>query len=384
MITPGIEPPLSITGLGMLSALGQCQADHENALLAHQSRFRPLGDLLGNKCAHDAIPAAWIEPRDLLTHRKWSPASMAALHVARQAIAAAGWSADECRDAAVVLGTSRGNAAGWLAPWPDRRPFKLMAASNTIHSEPAAAITIELGIHGPYHVLASGCSAGLDAIGIATLMVKAGVVPRALAVAVDLPLVPCLLDSYAATGLLSHRDRADPYHPQSAGFIPGEGAAAISIERERAGTVGILGYTANSDAHDPIGMPKNGGGSGDLLLAAVARHGRATAVCPHATGTAVHAIAEPAALYRAFGEQEGPSLHFLKPFTGHTIGASGLLETAILAAFLEKGKLPPNLPGLFSPPGFTVPETPLDVSGPVFKLSHSMGGHNALLVLAPP
>ena len=79
---------------------------------------------------------------------------------------------DELRDAALVVGTSRGNAAGWLGPWPGRRPFKLMAASNTIHSEPASAISIEFGITGPNHVLASGCAAGLDAIGIAMMLVQ--------------------------------------------------------------------------------------------------------------------------------------------------------------------------------------------------------------------
>ncbi|BCU78920.1 beta-ketoacyl synthase N-terminal-like domain-containing protein [Luteolibacter sp. LG18] len=379
-----IERPLSITGLGMLSTLGTSPADHVDAISRKGPAFRPLAHLLGNDSPHAATPAGWIEPRELLTHRKWSPASMAALHAARQAVADAGWTPEECRGAAVILGTSRGNAAGWLAPWPGRRPFKLMAASNTIHSEPAAAITIELGIHGPYHVLASGCSAGLDALGIATLMVQSGVVPRALAVAVDLPLVPLLLDSYASSGLLASAAQADPYHPTTAGFIPGEGAAAIAIEPPVSGTPRILGYTANSDACDPIGIPKDGGGSCDLLIAAIERHGRPAAVCPHATGTPVHAIAEPAALIRAFGSTHLPTLHFLKPFTGHTIGASGLLETAILAAFLRLGHLPPNPLDLATPPGFLAPDARLDAAGPVFKISHSMGGHNALLVLSPP
>ncbi len=309
---------------------------------------------------------------------------MAALHVAREAVTAANWSADDLRDAAVVLGTSRGNAAGWLGPWPDRRPFKLMAASNTIHSEPAAAITIELGIHGPYHVLASGCSAGLDAIGIAALLVQSGVVPRALAVAVDLPLVPCLLDSYASSGLLSKAIACDPYHPSSQGFIPAEGAAAMTLEPCKPGHPSLLGYSANSDASDPLGMPKDGGMSVELMRQAIARHGRPTAICPHATGTAVHATAEPAALERTFHGSPLPSLHLLKPFTGHTIGASGLIETAILTAFLNQGQLPPNPAGLTAPGSFRLPDRVLDASGLIFKLSHSMGGHNALLVLSPP
>ena len=175
---------LSITGLGALSALGANIASHHRALLARQVPFRKLGELLGADSPHAARPGAWIERRSLLVNRKWSPATMAALHVAREAIAEAGWTAEELRDAALVVGTSRGNAAGWLGPWPGRRPFKLMAASNTIHSEPASAITIEFGITGPNHVLASGCAAGLDAIGIAMMLVRSGAAPRALAVAV--------------------------------------------------------------------------------------------------------------------------------------------------------------------------------------------------------
>lgn len=308
---------------------------------------------------------------------------MAALHVARQAVAEAGWSAGDLRDAALVVGTSRGNAAGWLGPWPGRRPFKLMAASNTIHSEPASAITIEFGITGPNHVLASGCAAGLDAVGIAMMLVRSGVAPRALAVAVDLPLVPILLDNYAASGLLAGKLESDPYHPKSSGFIPAEGAAAMAIECREGNFPSLLHYGCNADACDPVGIPVDGGRTPELLEKAIQLFGQPAAVCTHATGTGVQAIADPAALSRAFPDAR-PTLHLLKPFTGHTIGASGLLESVILARFARDRQLPPNLSGLHAPHGFSLPDQVLDASGPIQKLSHGMGGHNALLVLTPP
>ncbi len=308
---------------------------------------------------------------------------MAALHVARQAVAASGWSAAELEDAALVVGTSRGNAAGWLAPWPGRRPFKLMAASNTIHSEPAAAISIEFGITGPNHVLASGCSAGLDAVGIAMMMLRSGLAERALVVAVDLPLVPLLLDNYASSGLLAAHDRLDPYHPQTAGFIPGEGAAAMALEFRDGDFTRLLHYDSNADASDPVGIPADGGRTYKLLEKAVRLYGPPAALCPHATGTAVQAIADPATLRRVF-QDAMPSLHLLKPLLGHTIGASGLLEAVVLAHFLHDHKLPPNLPGLHAPSGLSLPDQVLDVAKPVHKLAHGMGGHNALLVLSPP
>ncbi len=358
-------------------------AAHYQAVVSPQAPFRKLGELLGGDSPHAQRPGAWIESRKLLVNRKWSPATMAALHVAREAIMDAGWTADELRDAALVVGTSRGNAAGWLGPWPGRRPFKLMAASNTIHSEPASAITIEFGITGPNHVLASGCAAGLDAVGIAMMLVRSGMAPRALAVAVDLPLVPVLLDNYAASGLLASGMVLDPYHPATSGFIPGEGAAAMAIEFKDGDFPRLIHYGCNADACDPVGIPADGGRTPELLEKAIQLHGRPVAVCPHATGTAVQSVADPAFLNRCFPDAR-PTLHLLKPFTGHTIGASGLLESVILARFLAEGKLPPNRMLHHSPAGFHLPEVSLDATGPVYKLSHGMGGHNALLVLTPP
>jgi 3-oxoacyl-[acyl-carrier-protein] synthase II len=365
-----------------MSALGADVRNHHQAVLGRQVPFQRLGNLLGSASAHASRPGAWIEDRGQLLHRKWSPATMAALHVAREAVAQAGWTAEDLADAALVLGTSRGNAAGWLGPWPGRRPFRLMAASNTIHSEPAAAITIELGIRGPNHVLASGCAAGLDAVGIAMMLVRSGAAPRALAVAVDLPLVPILLDNYASSGLLAEVFDLDPYHPKTSGFIPAEGAAAMALEVRDGVYPSLAYYECNADACDPVGIPADGGRTPELLEKARRLHGQAAALCPHATGTAVQAVADPAWLRRSFAS-ESPTLHLLKPFTGHTIGASGLLESVIIASFLRVGKLPPNLAGRHAPEGFQVPDQVLDVAGPVYKLSHGMGGHNALLVLTP-
>lgn len=381
MLPVRILSPLSIKGLGALSALGGDMPSHRQAILAGRMPFRPLGELLGPESPHAARPGAWIENRSALTHRKWSPVTMAALEVARQAIAEAGWSAGQLHDAALVVGTSRGNAAGWLGPWPGRRPFKLMAASNTIHSEPASAITIEFGITGPNHVVASGCSAGLDALGLAMMMVRSGLAERALAVAVDLPLVPLLLDNYALSGLLSAKFQLDPYAPDTSGFVPGEGAAAIAIEAGADGWAEARYYGCNSDACDPIGIPGDGGRTPDLIRKSIEPAGRPVALCPHATGTAVQATADPAVIKTAF--ETMPSVHLLKPYLGHTIGASGLLESAILAEFLKTRHMPPNVKGLHAPSGMDLPARPVSVDGPVMKLSHGMGGHNALLVLSP-
>jgi len=254
-----------------------------------------------------------------------------------------------------------------------------MAASNTIHSEPATAISIELGIHGPNHLLASGCSAGLDALGLAKILLDAGHAERALVVAVDLPLVPILLDNYADSGLLGTSAKLNPFSPPTNGFIPGEGAAAIALSRVEPGKMCISHFANNADGVDPVGVPKDGGRTKLLLKQAIAKTGKPAAICPHATGTEVQAKAEIASLSIPELEQV-TSLHLLKPFVGHTVGASGLLESAILLRFMKDSMLPPNLSGTLGACGMEAPENAIPCTGPVYKLAHGMGGHNALAV----
>ncbi len=309
---------------------------------------------------------------------------MAATLAAREAAEDAGWSADELRDAAIVLGTSRGNAAGWLSPWPGRRPFRTMAVSNTIHNEPATAVSIQLGIHGPSHVLASGCSAGLDALGVAMMLLETGRAQRALVVAVDLPLVPALLDSYAASGLLSKQSRLDPYGASRDGFIPAEAAAAIAIEQNNRPGIRLICHLGNCDAANPLAIPQDGGHTPALIEAAARKHGFPDVILPHATGTEAQARAENAIFQRAFPAQI-PDVCLLKPWIGHTLGVSGLVETTILAAFLREGRLPPSLPCLSAIHGMqfaagSATRRPLTIC----KLAHSLGGHNSLLYLQSP
>ncbi len=371
--------PHSIVGLGALSSLGHDVEAHFKAVSEGRTGTRPMRDLLGNDSPHADLPGAWITPRELLTHRKWSPASMAALHVAREAVSMAGWSDGELAETALIVGTSRGNAAGWLGEWPGRRPFKLMAASNTIHSEPATAISIELGILGANHVVASGCSAGLDALGLAKMVLDSGGATRALVVAVDLPLVPMLLDNYAASGLLGNLPKHDPFSPESNGFNPAEGAAAIALSSSDSGNLKLLHFANNSDGAHPVGVPEDGGRTALLLSRAIRESGEPAAICPHATGTKTQARAERAILNGSLPNRSA-TLHLLKPYVGHTVGASGLLESVILLRFLTDSKLPPNLPGTTAPEGWLAPAEATPCAGPVFKLAHGMGGHNALAV----
>ena len=386
---------VAITGAGAACALGQNLPECHAMLHAGQSGLRPLGEsglVIPEK--FQSLLAGWIPDRSYLKGRRYGAASNAAVHAAREAISAAGWDAAEAHETWLWVGTSRGNVGELAGAWSSRRPVRKFAASNTMHSEIAAAISIQLGIHGPWQVISNGCAAGLDALGHAAIAVALGWTPRALVVAVDLPLMAPLLEDFAATGLLAIHGPNDPYSKKAAGFLPGEGVAAITLEahpKHAAPWCQLTAYAANADAHDAIALPASGQPLAEMIqaLAQCLPHGqRFEALCPHATGTAAHRVSEAAALACAFPQTPDassfPTLHVLKPFTGHTLGASGLLDTALLASSLKSQVLPPNQQGAKPPAsGWELPTEArfFPQGASLLKVAAGMGGHNAGVVL---
>jgi 3-oxoacyl-(acyl-carrier-protein) synthase len=210
-------------------------------------------------------------------------------------------------------------------------------------------------------------------------------------VAVDLPLVPELLGAFRATGVLSTNNVNDPYSPSSTGFLPGEAAVAVTLERGPSthAWCSVESYAATSDAYDSVALPADGSGMADCLKQAVncSLPDPIAAVCPHATGTTSHAQAELASLRTAFQDNVPLSCILLKPYTGHALGASGLLDVALLAAYLKRGLTLPNLPGLArGAHRFALPSAPIPLpdGSRLVKLSAGMGGHNAAVVLQAP
>ncbi len=365
---------IAIRGIGLITALGQGAQAH---LDARGPNFRPLGEHpAASDPKFDHLPAAWIEERDFLNSRKFGPATCLGVEVVKQAIADSGLSSEEIRDAHLWVGTSRGNAAAFVDPWPGRRPAKLLAASNSLHGEVAAAISIDQGIQGPYNVLANGCSASLDALGWAYESIRSGRTRTAIAVGVELPISPSLLRDYHHAGMLSSNGTSDPYSPQASGFIPSEAGAAIvlqAIDDDDENVPCLNRYDANSDATTLLGVPRDGAPLSRLLEQI---QSPISVICPHASGTPLHAIGEIAGIRSAFAKQI-PELLPLKPWLGHSIGASGAVESALIAAWLRSGSLPGAREGI-APKNFQL-HSGGPIKGEVLKIASSMGGHNAII-----
>ena len=224
------------------------------------------------------------------------------------------------------------------------------------------------------------------------MMLKQGMVKRAIVIGVELPLIPEVLSAYSQTGVIAQNNVNDPYSPQTAGFFPGEAGAAVVLEAtddEDFSKTTLTGYWCNSDAETPVGMPEDGAGLRDCLQAAITdlhEEPDIAGICPHASGTLLHGKAELAALRSVIKTDENISLHPLKPFTGHTVGASGVLDLAVLALFMKEGRLPSNIGGNTSlgKPFTMIPRPLLDKGSTVLKIAVGMGGHNSIISLRSP
>ncbi len=384
-----IPSPVVLTAAAARSPLGDDLNGMRDRMLNGESGLLPLAEFPGLGPEFDSMTGGWLRDRTVLRGRKYGAASNLAVKVAQEAVIAAGWSQEEIFTAWVFGGSSRGNFGEMLDARHGRRPLKIYAPSNSLNSEIAAAVSIECGIRAPWQLLSNGCASGLDAVIWAAHSVACGLAPRALVVSVELPLVPALLRDFRRTGLISTNGHNDPYSPETTGFFPAEAAVALTIEPAGAGSI-LTGAWMNSDAYDAIGLPPDGYGVRALLEACWddSQTGPLPflpAICPHASGTKAHGQAEHEAIRTVAlaRSREEVSVHLLKPFTGHSLGANGALDCALIHAFFSAGVLPPNLPGLHGGcEGIRLPSSAEPSSGrTVLKLSGGMGGRNSLLAM---
>lgn len=384
-----LSRPVVLTASAARSSPADDLAAMRAAMLRGTHGLRPLAELewLGGGFAE--VTGGWLRDRSPLRGRKYGAASNLAVRVAKDAIAAAEWSAGQTRDAWVFGGSSRGNFGEMLGVRHGRRPLKIYAPSNSLNSEIAAAVSIECGIRAPWQMLSNGCASGLDAVIWAAHTVACGLAPRALVVSVELPLVAALLKDFQQTGLISTNGINDPYSGETTGFFPAEAAVALAIEPEGQGTC-LTGGWMNSDAFDPVGLPPDGYGIRALLERgwdelAAGNPSWLPAICPHASGTKAHGQAERAAIRTVVRSRSSAavSVHLLKPFTGHSLGANGALDCALIHAFFSADQLPPNLPGLRGECAEIRLPGEAEKAGPrtVLKLSGGMGGRNSLLAM---
>ncbi|HEX7995073.1 MAG TPA: beta-ketoacyl synthase N-terminal-like domain-containing protein, partial [Streptosporangiaceae bacterium] len=203
-------------------------------------------------------------------------------------------------------------------------------------------------------------SSALAVIAAARLVAE-GHAQRCLVVAPHCELSPAEFRALHDSGAMAHHAFLDqphrvcrPFDQDRQGFVYGQGAAAVLLERTGPGIEPlalILGHGQRLDGRR--GTEPNPAGQAAAiraaLLAARLRPGEVDYVNTHGTGSPAGDVSEAKAVYEVFGS--GPWINSTKPLLGHCMGAAGLQELIATILQLRHGFVHPN-PNL---------ELPLDI-----------------------
>jgi 3-oxoacyl-[acyl-carrier-protein] synthase II len=419
--------PAVITGMGMATSLGFGVEVNWRRLLSGESGVRALPDgYFSLPVRYPVHLGAPVDKEDLsrriqaaVPRQTWNTAAevcylwlLAALEALEQAElwnAEAGWRGVAPDRVGIYVGNGAG-AAGFIeseyinvftAAKAAQRDIGRMAVTKYMASSLAAQLSLLVGVRGPALTVNTACSSGVTAMVLALDALRLGRIDAAVCGGAEMPLAGAVLRGFANIAALSTATplgaRASrPFDAGRDGFVLGEGAACVVLERHTgarargaAPCAALLGGTVTSEAHNLLAPQEAGAGMAACMLAALRDAGLTPAdvahVYAHGTGTAYNDTCEAQALSRLF--HHGPTASASKAQLGHTLGAAGAIDAVLAADGLHRGtvlpmqhleRLDPECPIVPALPGQAAP-------GPgraILVNSFAFGGHNGCLVLA--
>jgi 3-oxoacyl-[acyl-carrier-protein] synthase II len=269
----------------------------------------------------------------------------------------------------------------------------------------AARVAIRHGIRGYSASLGTACAAGAQSIGEGLRLLRADEADVVVCGSSEAPLFPTLADTFGNARVLAHGWGKDPaaasrpFDRRRNGLVLGEGAGVLVLERAEhadargvAGYAGVLGWGVTNDAHHPTTPRPDGEGAAACMRLALAdariEPPDVGYLNAHATGTRAGDRAEALAIRQVFAEHS-PPVSATKAVTGHMLGASGVIESAVCVLALRRGLLPPTH-NLDDPdPACDLDHIrdsprPAPGIGHVMSNSFGFGGHNVSLVYGSP
>ncbi|MFF9348885.1 beta-ketoacyl-[acyl-carrier-protein] synthase family protein [Streptomyces sp. NPDC014734] len=397
---------VAVTGMGMVTPAGADERTFWEGLCSGVSTARHCDELAGLPVDF-ACRADGIDLDETVGGRSvWRMARFVkmALVAARRAVADAGLSPErwDGTRVGVVLGVGVGGVAVLadnVRRLDDDGPEAVSPLLVPMMMPNAAAgeLAIALRAYGPSLAPATACASGATAIAVARDLLASGQCDVVVAGGAESVVTPLVVSAFAGMGALSRRtgDPAGASRPFAAdrdGFVIGEGAAVLVLERApdarargvRARAL-LTGAGSSTDAHHPTAPSPDGAGARRAVCAALRSAGWAADeidhINAHGTSTRLNDAMESELISTVFPHR--PTVTAPKGVLGHTLAAGGAIEAVATVLTLERGLVPPvaNLDAL--PEGFgldCVVKEPRaqDVER---ALSHSFGfgGHNVVL-----
>lgn len=372
MIAENLPPfRVAVTGLGPITAVGTGVDRFFDGLRNERSPVRRITRFDASPWrsriaaeVDDFQPADYMDARIARRYDRFAQFAVASARMALADAQLEAASLDGDR-VAVQMGSALGGAS-----YAEEQVAKLMTAGiravdpsvalTTFCGAASCSVAIEFGFTGPNSTNAMSCASGTIAIGEAWRLIRDGTADYAIAGGVEAPLAPLCFGAFAIIRAMSTRnddpERAcRPFDKQRDGFIMGEGACSLVLERyDLAVARGahiyaeICGYGNTNDAHHMTAPRPDGAQAARAMRNALRIAGiepdDVDYVNAHGSSTPLNDTTESQAIKLVLGERAYQiPVSGTKPYHAHALGASGAIETAVCCLAFDRGWIPPTL-----------------------------------------
>ena len=357
--TTGEKITAAITGIGAITPIGCSCAEILESLRARRDGIKTAAKIdtapFASHLLGECPPFDFSETMTAGEFETFTdPYIRLAISAARKAVADAGFDGLPARTAVVLATCNGGLNSGELEY---RREFGDAAAkfdANTLaqyeHSAVCKAIVGSLKIGDECWLVNTACSGATAALGMAESLVESGRFDCVLAGGAD----AASLVNYAgfcAIKVVSPEKTAPFSNP--AGMNLGEGAAFWIVEnrtlaKKRGAKIygKIIGHAITGDAHHPTQPDPRGDGAFRTMRNALENAGvgigKIGCINAHGSGTVANDKSESKGIAKILAGEEIP-VTSTKSYTGHCMGATGIIEATCQLLAMNDNFIPPTL-----------------------------------------
>jgi beta-ketoacyl-acyl-carrier-protein synthase II len=408
---PSPASRIVITGMGLISPVGLDVATGWRNVAGGCSGIRPitLFDVSGEGWRVKIAGEAWgFDPLNYMTAKEVRRADRGvqfALAAAAEAVAQARLAITPANadDIGVMIGSGSGGIWTYTAQQAifdakgPQRMNPLLIPMEVVDSA-GVQVGIKYGAHGPNFGLASACSTGADAIGMALETIRRGDANVMITGGAEAAVHPLGIAGFDNLGALSRRNDAPaeasrPFDAGRDGFVLSEGAGILVLEsldfalaRGAEPLAEIVSYAGTSDGVHFTAPDESAVQAARAIRRALEKGGihldDVDYVNAHATSTPVGDPLEVRAYRQAFGDRPLP-ISSTKSTTGHMLGAAGAVAAIWCAQALREDLLPPTINYHTPDPNCLLDCVPNTARQAPIRIALSsafgFGGHNTIL-----
>ena len=359
-----------ITGLGAITPLGNSVDEFWAGIKAGKSGIGPitLFDSSINK-VHYAAEVKNFDPADYMDSkdaRKMARFTQFGVAAAKQCLEDSGLigNAEVLDETGIILGVGIGGLEVTEASVLSMQKMGFvktnpMAIPELIPNEVGGNIAINFGLHGPVQSIATACSSGSDALGVAFDMVRSGRLDTCLTGGAEATICQFGVVSFEVLHALSTGFDDDPtkasrpFDKNRNGFVMGEGAGMLMFEEyEHAKARGakiyaeVAGYGASCDGFHLTAPNPDGICGSKCMTRALKDAGMKPSDIQyynaHGTSTHKNDSSETNMIKLAFGEENARKLKIssTKSMHGHCLGATGAIEGIVCVKAITDSYFP--------------------------------------------